>query len=250
MADAAKLMAKIDGKNARYKDYLVRQEHGTLSLKDRVSFNFRRYAKAGLKELPTFTKIKELGNEAAAYKQMHSDVLRDRNAQVALLGKELGMYRWLISLPADQERRSKSFLLGFNDLVSARKARGAVPSTSKVDTAGIANIMHQAAGEFEIAMESESLHNKNYTVDTTMLRNVITAMAEALVAEGKLPRLNIYQAAGAIVIKVMPHLNAHAIALLESAMPHVMQKPEGRCYVADENYDGGKGTFLYLAESK
>ena len=112
MANATTLMAKIDGKNVRFKEYLVKRKHSALTLMDRFRFNFRSYAKAGLTELPTFQRTVELGNEKEAYKKMHGDVWAALREQAALLNKkseEIGMYNWLISLP---DGKGKTFQIG------------------------------------------------------------------------------------------------------------------------------------------
>jgi len=264
MTYATRFEAKLEGKNARYKDYLARRKAGRPAVMDCIKFQFRSLAKAGRTELPTFTKMKELGDKAALAEKNQAAMLSLQKA-CDRTETEAMMLEWLISLP---NGKSRSALLELHDLVSARVARGAVPAEDKIDSRGIENLMHRAAenGVLVTSVPEEEMVKRpckadigkedkivqvDYTVDSFMLEKTVGAMLHSLIAEGKAPRLEIHQTMSkeAIVIEVIPHLSMHAITLFEKALPCIVATPDNQCYVRDENYTGGKGTLLYIKGS-
>lgn len=257
MADAARVMAKFDGKNARYQAYRERRKNGKMTFFD-ILFKSKssRLYDAGVEALPTFQGMAKLRTEAGASSDKHKTTLRDLDAKLGELEeaeKQLEMAKWLFSLETGRSQMALHELAmpGLFKQICNMAGAQIKPLEMKTDNEGIVNMACRAAGAFtkatgiSVVPQEDALVPKNYMVNQVIFEMTVGAMLHASLVDKVTPSLDIYQTdGGAIVVRVKPRVNEHAETLLRLA-----ESMGGFRICGNSVQDGGE-TSIYLKESK
>jgi len=216
--NVSKQMQKLDQKNERFRAFLKRREKGNPKFWDQFKFRFESYAAAGVKELPTFTRMYDLRVELSKYNKLN-------NTFKMLNEPFLRSAEWLADFP---KGNSKEFLCGFNKNISAIAAKGLKKHTVNIRI--IEGIAKLAAEGFEddtgkkpqvkIGNAPHSLGNlMDAVTDKNIVYGLLLAFCHASYASGnfeKAPSIEILQMNGKIAIKISPGIPSQGINLLKN----------------------------------
>jgi len=216
--NVSKAMQNLDRKHGRYQAFKNRQDNCSPEFWDRFKFRFKGYYKAGVKELPTFTRMDELKITASKYNRFY-------NTFNMINPPFLYSVQWLSDFPMD---KSKEFLCNFNKNISAIAAKGLKKQTVNIEI--IKGIAGLAAEGFEddtgktpnvkIGNAQQSLVTlMDAVTDKNILYSMLLALCHASYASGnfeKAPSIGILQMNGQITIKISPGVASQGINLLKN----------------------------------